>query len=102
MSDIIIPSSPADQEAIRKIMEDCVSAKVRIKAEQDFQTEQFNALADKYGNKAADYRRMATDAYNDSYKKPFDKKLEEQETYSTFYETIMKLNNKAHHEVDEE
>ena len=102
MADIIIPSSPADQEAIRKVIEDCVNSKVCVKAEGDFQTEQYNALAEKYGNKAADYRRMAKDAYNDAYSKSFDQKQEEQETYSIFYETIMKLNNTASEDSDEE
>ena len=91
--EIIIPSSPADQEAIRKVIQECVNSKVRAKAESDYQSEQFDALAKKYGNKAADWRRMAKDAYNDSYSKPFDEKQQELEDYSLLYETIMVLKN---------
>lgn len=88
MSDIIVPSSPADLEAINKVMKDISASMTRAESEIEYQKETFKELEEKYGIKAKYFRRLA----KDFHKGEFDKKVNEEEDYKSLYESIFETN----------
>lgn len=91
MSDIIVPSSPADLEAINKVMKDVSDSMTMVQGQQDYQKETFKELEEKYGIKAKHFRRMAKDFHKDE----FDRKVDEQEGYQSLYESVFETNFNA-------
>lgn len=85
MTDIIIPSSPADLEAIKKVIEEISNSMTRAEAEKDYQKEAISELAEKYGIEKKYIRRMANDYHKDS----FDEKVSEMSDYEQLYESVM-------------
>lgn len=88
MSDIIVPSSPADLEAINKVMKEISDSMTRQEGEAEFQKETFKELEEKYGVKSKHFRRMAKDFHKDE----FDKKVSEEEDYQQLYESVFETN----------
>lgn len=88
MTDIIVPSSPADLENIKKVMDDLVDSMTRQKAEAEYQSEVYKELEEKYGIKAKYFRRMAKEYFADK----FDEKASEEEDYQMLYESVFRIN----------
>jgi len=98
MSDIIVPSSQADLEAINKVMKDVSDSMTRQKSEADYQTETFKNLEEKYGIKAKHFRRMAKEYFADK----FDQKASEEDDYQSLYESVFKTNFSSTDDEDED
>lgn len=84
--DIIIPSSPADRDALFDSIKEIHNSMTRADSEKEYQKESIDALAEKYGIKSTYIRRMAVDYH----KNQFDKKSNEHDQYANLYETIIK------------
>lgn len=84
-TDIIVPSSPADREAIFAVIKEMSNSRTRIEAEQDYQREALKELEEKYEIKAKYLRRMLTDYH----KQQFDDKVAEADAYSELYDAIV-------------
>lgn len=99
MSDIIVPSSPADQKKLREGINEIVESMFRSQSEREYQKEAISELSETFEIDAKHIRRMATDAFKDS----FDKKAKEFDEYATLYETIMIIKNPTNdNDQDEE
>lgn len=83
--DIIIPSSPADREALFESIKQISNSMTRAEGEKEYQKEAIDALEEKYNIKAKYLRRMASDYHKDQ----FDKKANEHDQYAKLYETII-------------
>jgi len=86
MSNIIIPSSPKDQEDIFAVIKEISNSMMRQEAERDYQKEAFKELAEKYEIDAKLLKRIARDYHKDAFKKV----VGETEDYTLLYETIIK------------
>lgn len=84
--DIIVPSSPADREALFESIKEISNSMTRAEGERDYQKESFEALEKKYNIKAKHLRRMTVDYHKDQ----FDKKASEHDQYADLYEAIVK------------
>ncbi len=84
-SEIVVPSSPADREAIRDVLSDISDNKTKIESYQTANTEAIKALAEKYDLPAKFIRKMAS-AY---HKQSFEKEKKEADDFETLYETII-------------
>ncbi len=88
-TEIVIPSSPADQKKLYDGVQELVNSMTRASAEVDFQKEALAELSEALGIDKKHIRRMAVDTFKDT----FDKKAKEFDEYSTLYETIMIIRN---------
>jgi Trm5-related predicted tRNA methylase len=88
MTEVIIPSSPADNEAIYKVMKEISNSKVREQGEKDYQGEAIKDLSEQFGIKSKHLRRMARDYHKNQY----DEKVSEEEMYQQLYESIFENN----------
>ncbi len=97
---IVIPSSPADREAIEKVMKELSNSLTRSDSEKEYRRDALKELQEKYGVKAKYFRRMMNDFHKDS----FEAKAEEQENYGALFETIFSLGRgpEAQEPTDEE
>lgn len=84
--EIIIPSSPADQEELFKAIKEISASMTRVDGEKEYQKESYEALEEKFQIKAKYLRRLAADYHKDQ----FDKKASEHDEYARLYETIIK------------
>lgn len=96
--EIVIPSSPADREAIEKVMKELSNSLTRSDAEKEYRRDALKDLQEKYGVKAKYFRRMMNDFHRDT----FEVKSEEQENYGALFETIFKLSRGSEAQVVED
>lgn len=85
-NDIVVPSSPADQEAIFAVIKEISNSMTRAESEKDYQKEAINELSEKYAIDKKYFRRMAADYHKDQ----FDQKTAEADSYEQLYESIIK------------
>lgn len=85
-NDIIVPSSPVDQDAIFSVIKEISNSMTRAEGEKDYQKEAINELSEKYNIDKKYFRRMASDYHKDQ----FDQKAAEADSYEQLYETIVK------------
>ncbi len=93
-TEVVIPSSPADREALRNSISGLVTSLIRQQSETDFRKEEIAALSEKYDLPKKFIANMAKDAYKDK----FDKEASEREQYESLFETIMKENGESENE----
>jgi len=98
MSEIIIPSNPADLKKLRQGVEEIVNSMVRVDSEREYQKESIDELSEKFGIEKKHIRRMAVDHHKDS----FDKKVGEFEDYTGLYESVMVINNEPVEDDDDD
>lgn len=89
MSDIIIPSNPADLKKLRDGIEEISNSMARMDAEREYQKEAIDELAERFQIEKKHIRRMAVDHHKDT----FDKKVGEFEDYAGLYESVMLTNH---------
>lgn len=89
MSNIIIPSSPVDRQAIKAVVEQISNSMARAESEAEYQKEALSELSKKYDIPAKHLKRMS----RDFHKSTFEKTMDETEDYSGLYETIIVMNN---------
>ncbi len=88
MSEIIIPSNPADLKKLNDAVQELTYSMTRQDAEREYQKEAIADLAEQFGIDKKHIRRMAVDSHKDS----FDKKVGEMEDYTQLYESVMLTN----------
>lgn len=85
MTNIVIPSNPADLKALRDGIKEISNSMARADGERDYQKEAVAELSEKFGVEKKHIKRMAVDYHKDS----FDKKISEVEDYQQLYESVM-------------
>jgi hypothetical protein len=85
--EIIIPSSPADRQALHEGILEMDKHLTKIDLEKEGFDAAAEALEEKFGIKKKHIRAMAKDYHNDK----FDEKVDKMESYSDLYEAIMKV-----------
>ena len=86
MSEIIVPSNPADQEAIKKALVEADESMIRISAEKEHIKAIIENVEEKY-KLDKKYVRKLISVY---HKQNFDKVEAESEEFSLLYSTIVK------------
>lgn len=84
--EIIIPSSPADQEKIRRVLQTISDSFTRIEAERELIKDEIDALAEDFDIPKKFLSRMARTFHRQN----FDQVSNEQSNFETLYETIVK------------
>ena len=87
---IIIPSSPADREKIRRVLRTVSESMTRIEAEKDLIKEEIAALAEEFDIPKKFLNRMARTYHRQNFKDV----VEEQDDFETLYETVVEMNVK--------
>jgi len=85
MTDIVIPSNPADLKKLKDGVQELANSMTRIDAERDFQKDALTDLEEATGIKKKHIKRMATDYH----KNQFDEKTAEFDDYTSLYESVM-------------
>lgn len=85
MTDIIIPSNPADLKKLRDGVQEIANSLARMDSEREYQKESVAELAEKFNVDKKHIKRMAVDYHKDM----FDKKMGEVEDYQQLYESVM-------------
>lgn len=85
MSEIIIPSSPADLKKLKDGIDEITNSMTRVDGEKEYQKEAIEELSEQTGIDKKYIRRMATDAHKDQFKK----KVDEMDEYAQLYESVM-------------
>lgn len=83
--DIVVPSSPADREAIFKVIQELSNSLTRSESENDYRKEAIKELEAKYNIKGKYLNRMLKEYHRDL----FEKKSEEQDAFGDLYEAII-------------
>ena len=83
--DIVVPSSPADREAIFAVIKECSNSLTRSEAENDYRKDAIKELGKKYDIKPKYLSRMLKEFHKDL----FEKKAEEQDAFGDLYEAIV-------------
>ena len=86
MTSIIIPSSPADREAIKDAMKELSNSMIRIESEKEFIKEAINDLNDKVGIDKKHLRKLA----NIYHKQTLAQVTTEVEDLEALYESCLK------------
>lgn len=84
--DIVIPSSPADLEAIFLVMKELSNSMTRSESENDYRKEAVKELSKKYDIPAKYLNRMLKEYHRDL----FEKKSDEQDAFGELYEAVIK------------
>lgn len=87
---VIIPSSPADREKIRRVMKAISDSLTRIESERELIRDEVAALEDEYDIPKKYLNRMA----RTFHKQNFQDLVVEQDDFATLYETVVELNVK--------
>lgn len=85
MSDIIIPSSPADLKKLKDGIDEITNSMTRVDGEKEYQKEAIEELSEQTGIDKKYIRRLATEAHKDI----FEKKSDEQDQFEQLYESVM-------------
>ncbi len=83
---IVIPSSPADQADILRVMRDISDSMLKIEAQKAYQKDEIAALAEKYDLPKKYLNKMARTYHKNSY----DQDRKASEDFSVLYETVTK------------
>lgn len=86
MSDIIIPTNPADIKTINDAVKEGCDCKLRMDSERTLLKEIIDAVAEKTGIKPKYIRKLI----NTAHKGTFDQDTQESEDFSALYETVIK------------
>lgn len=85
MSDIIIPSSPADLKELKKGIDELTNSMTRVDAEKEHQKTILEDLSEKFDINKKYIRRIAVEAHKDV----FEDKSDEQDNFEQLYESVM-------------
>ena len=83
--EIIIPSSPADREAIFAVVKEMSNSLTRQESEVAYRKEAIADLAEKYDIDKKYFRNLLVDYHKDR----FEEKSDEQSQYEDFYTAIV-------------
>lgn len=83
--DIVIPSSPADREAIFAVIKELSNSLTRQEGEADYRKEALKELSDKYEIDKKYFRQLLVDFHKDR----FEEKSDERVQYEGLYEAII-------------
>lgn len=86
--ELIIPSSPKDQEKIRRVLQTISESYTRIESEKDLIKDEIDALAEEFKIPKKFLNKMARTFHRQN----FDQQVGEQEDFTQLYETIVRLN----------
>jgi len=86
MSNIIVPSSPADRQKIKDAVEELSNSLVRMDSERDFQKDVCDRIKDEVGLNPKFLKKLA----NVYHKQTFVSVQEENEGFEELYEAIVK------------
>ncbi len=85
MSNIIVPSNPADLKKLKEGIRELTNSMTRVDGEKEYQKEAIEELAEQFVIEKKHIRRMAVDSHKDQ----FEKKAEEFDDYTQLYESVM-------------
>lgn len=85
MTDVIIPSNPADLKKIKDVVAEITNSMVRVESEKEYQKEAVADLSEQFTIDKKFIRKMAVDSFKDQ----FEKNADEFDSYSTLYEKVM-------------
>lgn len=83
--DIVIPSSPADREAIFAVIKELSNSLTRQESEVDYRKEALKELSEKYEIDKKYLRQLLVDFHKDR----FEEKSDERVQYEGLYEAII-------------
>lgn len=83
--DIVIPSSPADREAIFAVIKELSNSLTRQEGEADYRKEALKELSEKYEIDKKYFRQLLVDFHKDR----FEEKSDERVQYEGLYEAII-------------
>lgn len=84
MSNVIVPTNPADQKRIRDFLQEVSNAYCRIQSEKDFIKEAVDAIVEEFELPRKYVSKMARVYHKNSY----SKEVTEQEDFTILYEQI--------------
>lgn len=85
MTDIIVPSSPADQKKLKDAVVELSNSLYREEAEKENRKSILDTISDELGIKKKYINRMA----KEYHKNEFDAKSSENTSYEELYETVL-------------
>ena len=83
--DIVVPSSPADREAIFAVIKEMSNSLTRQESEVEYRKDAIKELSDKYEIDKKYFRNLLVDYHKDR----FEEKSDEQAQYESLYEAIV-------------
>lgn len=83
--EIVVPSSPADREAIFAVIKELSNSLTRQEGEADYRKEALKELSDKYDIDKKYLRQLLVDFHKDR----FEEKSDERVQYEDLYEAII-------------
>jgi len=87
MSDIVIPSNPADLKKLKDGIDEITNSMTRVDGEKEYQKEAIEELSEQTGIDKKYIRRMATDLF----KNRFDEWVNEMDAYAQLYESVFMI-----------
>lgn len=81
----VMPSTEADRKAIQNAVKEASNSMFRIQSEQDLIKDIANAMKDEHNLPPGDFKKMV----RTYHKAEFQKRLEQNESFTALYETIM-------------
>jgi len=86
--DVVIPSSPADREKIRRVMCTISDSLTRIEAERDIIKDELNALVEEFEIPKKFLSKMSRTYHRQN----FQDLVGESDDFQSLYETVLELN----------
>lgn len=83
--EVTLPSSPADQEKIRRVLQTISDSLTRIESERELIKDEVDALAEEYDLKKKYINKLARTFHRQNY----DEQAVEHEQFSRMYEELM-------------